>query len=315
VKLSHIRKVYLASPRGFCAGVARAVDIVDILLKKFGAPLYVRHAIVHNKHVVKEFIKRGAIFVENFDKVPHGARVVFSAHGSPPSLLRQAIAKGLKVYDAVCPLVTKVHIEAKRYVKDGYFIFYIGHKDHPEPVGVMGEVPEESIVLIESLEDAEEVVPPQTEKLIVLSQTTLSMDDTKKIIQKLEERFPSLKKPPAMDICYATQNRQEAVRDLVKHVDFVLVVGSKTSSNSNRLRDLSEEMGVPAKLVNDETEIEESWFQDIKHIGVTAGASAPEHIIQGLINYLRKDGAEVEELQTIHEKIFFPLPNLDVAKA
>lgn len=303
-----LKKIYLASPRGFCAGVARAVTIVEKVLEKVGPPLYVRHAIVHNKHVIEDFEKKGVIFVEDLDDVPKGANVVFSAHGSPPQMHQKAISKKLHVFEAVCPLVTKVHIEAKKYAREGFFIFYIGHRDHPEPEGVMGEVPPEAIALLSCYEDAQKIKPPQTEKLIVLSQTTLSMDDTKKIIELLEKRFPNLKKPPAMDICYATQNRQSAVRDLVKHVDAVLVISSKESSNGTRLRDLAVELGKQAYMINDYSEINISWLDGVEKIGITASASAPEHLVQDVISYLRHDGVDVEELQTVHEKVFFPLP-------
>lgn len=288
----------------------RAVTIVDLILKKYGAPIYVRHQIVHNAHVVSDFEKRGVIFVEDLNLVPDGSIVVFSAHGSPPDFYQKAKKKNLRLFDAVCPLVTKVHIEAKRYEKEGYFIFYVGHRRHPEPAGVIGEVSPKSIVLIENARQAKKVNPPQEEKLIVLTQTTLSFDDTKEIINILKKRFHQMILPPAFDICYATQNRQNAVKELAKKVDLVLVIGSKESSNSNRLRDVAKKEGVNAYLINDVIEIKENWLKKVEKLGITAGASAPENIIQSVIKYFSNDQVETEELQIIREKVYFPLPNL-----
>lgn len=279
------KKIYLASPRGFCGGVKRAVDILDQVLQKHKPPIYVRHQIIHNRHVISDFEKRGVIFVEDINNIPNGSVVVFSAHGSPPDLYRKAKKKKLQIYDAVCPLVTKVHLEAKKYSQQGYFIFYIGHKDHPEPIGVLGEVSDQSIILIETLEDAEKIIPPQTDRLIVLTQTTLSFDDTKQIINCLKRRFTKLIQPPAFDICYATQNRQNAVKALAKKVDLVLVIGSKESSNSNRLKEVAEKEGVSSYLINDISEIKNSWFKDVEKLGITAGASAPKYLIDEVVKY------------------------------
>lgn len=291
-----LKKIYLASPRGFCAGVKRAVDILDQILQKHKPPIYVRHQIIHNRHVISDFKKKGVIFVKDINNIPNGSVVVFSAHGSPPSLYEKAKKKKLQIYDAVCPLVTKVHLEAKKYTKEGYFIFYIGHKNHPEAIGVLGEVSDQSIVLIKTLEDAEKIIPPQTDRLIVLTQTTLSFDDTKQIINCLKRRFTKLIQPPAFDICYATQNRQNAVKALAKKVDLVLVIGSKESSNSNRLREVAEKEGVSSYLINDISEIKNSWFKDVEKLGITAGASAPKYLIDEVVKYFSKPKVKIEEL-------------------
>lgn len=290
------KKIYLASPRGFCAGVKRAVDILDQVLQKHKPPIYVRHQIIHNRHVISDFEKRGVIFVEDINNIPNDSVVVFSAHGNPPDLYRKAKKKRLQIYDAVCPLVTKVHLEAKKYSQQGYFIFYIGHKNHPEAIGVLGEVSDRSIVLIKTPEDAEKIIPPQTDRLIVLTQTTLSFDDTKQIINCLKRRFTKLIQPPAFDICYATQNRQNAVKALAKKVDLVLVIGSKESSNSNRLREVAEKEGVSSYLINDISEIENSWFKDVEKLGITAGASAPKYLIDEIVKYFSKQKVKIEEL-------------------
>ena len=303
-----LEKIYLASPRGFCPGVRRAVEIVNLVLKKHGPPIYVRHPIVHNHHVVSYFEKKGVIFVEDLKEVPNKAVIIFSAHGSPPNLYQEAKNKNLHVYDAVCPLVMKVHLEAKKYQKEGYHILYIGHKNHAEVIGVIGEVSSNSISLISSLSEAKKIKPPETEKLIVLSQTTLSLDDTKEIVDCLKKRFPRLILPPSSDICLATQNRQNAVKELAKKVDLILVVGSKTSSNSNRLKEVAEKSGVPAYLIDDKSEIEIKWFDNVKRVGITAGASAPEDIIQEVIKYLLVKNVKVEEIEVNKEKVNFPLP-------
>lgn len=306
MKKKALKKIYLASPRGFCAGVSRATAILNFVLEKFGPPLYVRHQIVHNRTIIADFEKKGVIFCENIDDVPDGSRVVFSAHGTQPQIYNDAKKKRLVVFDATCPLVTKVHLEAKRYVKEGYFILYIGHKCHQEPIGVLGEAPSASSALISSFEEAKSIQPPQAEKLIVLSQTTLSFDDTKKIITLLQQRFPKMILPPTFDICYATQNRQNAVKQLVKKAELILVIGSKESSNSNRLKELAERKGVTAYLINGIQDIESKWLKNIKYIGVTAGASTPDHIIDNVVKFLQTDNVVVEELRTVKEDMRFP---------
>lgn len=303
-----LKKIYLVSPRGFCAGVKRAINIVNLVLQKYRPPIYVRHQIVHNRHVISDFEKKGAIFVEDINNIPNNSIVVFSAHGSSPNLYQIAKRKKLKIIDAVCPLVSKVHIEAKKYNQQGYFIFYIGHKDHPETVGVLGEVSNESIVLIETLEDAKKIIPRQTDKIIVLTQTTFSFDDTKQIINCLKKRFSKLIQPPAFDICYATQNRQNAVQTLAKKVDLILVIGSKESSNSNRLKEVAEKSGKRAYLINDKSEIQLSWFKNVEKLGITAGASAPKYLTDEVIGYFSKQKVKIEELIVAKENTHFILP-------
>ncbi len=301
-----IEKLILASPRGFCAGVVRAVDIVNICLEKFGPPIYVKHAIVHNKHVVKELEKRGAIFVENLRDIPDGAKTVLSAHGSPPSVYEEAKKKNLQIVDGVCPLVTKVHLEARKFSSEGYTIFLVGHREHVEMVGTLGEAPEQTI-LIETIEDAEKV-QVANDKIAILTQTTLSIDDTKEIIDTLKRRFPGIVEPPGKDICYATQNRQNAVKRLAKLADVILVVGSKASSNSNRLRDVAESLGVKSYLFDDLSELKEEWIENTKIVGLTSGASAPEYLIQEIVSHFKNRGVEIEEREFVREKVFFPLP-------
>lgn len=304
-----LKKIIVAKPRGFCAGVERAVRTVDLLIEKYGPPLYVRHHIVHNDYVVKRFEKRGVIFVEDLNLVPEGARVVFSAHGSPPNLYEQARKRHLQVIDATCPLVTKVHLEAKRYAANGYFIFYIGHKKHPEAVGVLGEVAPAQIVLLETIIDAQNIQPYQQEKLVILNQTTLSIDDTKEIAEVLKDRFPNSIMPAGRDICYATQNRQDAVKALAKVAELILVVGSPSSSNSNRLKEVAEKQGVKAYLVNDKREIDPAWLKGIEALGVTSGASAPDELVTALVASFTRPEVEVEELRLVDEsRIHFALP-------
>lgn len=304
----NIRKIYLASPRGFCAGVTRAIKIVDLVLKKHGSPIYVRHQIVHNRHVIQNFEKKGVIFVENLDDVPQKSVVIFSAHGSPPQLYKQAKKRKLILYDATCPLVTKVHLEAKRYASEGYFIIYIGHKGHAEAVGVLGEVKLNSIALVEKIDDIKKLKLAQKEKIIVLTQTTLSFDDTSQLIQSIKREFNKAVLPPAFDICFSTQNRQNAVKKLAKKAQAILVVGSKESSNSNKLRQVAINAGVPAYLIDDETEIEEKWFKNISTVGITAGASAPDYIVNDVVNFFKKNNAQVKELEVLKENINFPIP-------
>jgi len=307
-KVQKRKIIYLVKPRGFCAGVKRAVEIVEVAIRKYGVPLYVRHQIVHNRRVVADFEKQGVVFVEKINEVPKGAKIIFSAHGSPPSLYKEALQRGLTIIDATCPLVTKVHLEAKRYEKEGYFIVYLGHKDHPEPKGVLGEIKASSAVLIENLEDAKKLTLSDKKKIVILTQTTLSFDDTKEIVIYLQKQFPHLTLPPAFDICYATQNRQEAVKALAKMVDVILVVGSRESSNSKRLKDLGIACGRPTYLVDDSSQIKENWFENADKVGVTAGASTPDRLISEIVQYIRKSGVAVEELEIIHEQISFALP-------
>jgi len=301
-----MKKIYLASPRGFCAGVSRAIAILNFVLEKFGPPVYVRHQIVHNRTIVADFEKKGVVFCEDINDIPDGSRAVFSAHGTPPQIYEAAKKKKLIVFDATCPLVTKVHLEAKRYAKEGYFIFYIGHKHHQEAIGVLGEVPSTSSVLISSLGEAESAKPTQTEKLIALSQTTLSFDDTSEIISLLQKRFPKMILPPSFDICYATQNRQNAVKELITKTDLVLVIGSKESSNASRLRELAERKGVTTYLIDGVKDIKSEWLRNAENIGITAGSSTPDYVINDIIDFLQKDGVTVEELETVKEDIQFP---------
>lgn len=306
IKSNTLEKIYLASPRGFCAGVSRATAILNFILEKYGPPVYVRHQIVHNRAIVADFEKKGVIFKENIEDIPDRSRVVFSAHGTEPQIYEVAKKKKLIVFDATCPLVTKVHLEAKRYSKEGYFIFYIGHKGHQEAIGVLGEVSPAQSVLVSSLEEAKSVQPKQTEKLIALSQTTLSFDDTKKITILLQERFPKMILPPAFDICYATQNRQNAVKELAKKAELILVIGSKESSNSTRLKELAERERATAYLIDGVRDIKSKWLKNIKYIGITAGASAPDYVIKDVVKFLKVDNIAVEELMTVKENIRFP---------
>jgi len=304
----NVKKIYLASPRGFCAGVSRAISTVNAVLEKHGNPIYVRHHIVHNDHIISDFKKKGVIFIEKLEEVPNGSIVIFSAHGSPPELYNQAKERNLVVYDATCPLVTKVHLEAKRYANEGYFIIYIGQKNHPEAIGVTGEVTSNNIFLVDTLEDIRILTIPDERKVIILTQTTLSMNDTKQFVAEIRKRYPHVLLPPVFDICYATQNRQNAVKELAKKTEAIFVVGSKTSSNSNKLRDAAKQQGVEAYLINDKTEINPDWIKDKHVIGVTAGASAPDNLVKDVINYLSTSETEVVEITTIKESIIFPLP-------
>src|SRR3989344_1112580 len=309
-----VKKILIARPRGFCAGVDRAIDVVEASLDIFGAPIYVKHAIVHNTHVVKDLEKKGAKFIEDLDEIPKKAGrviLVFSAHGTPPFVKGEAIKRGHKVIDATCPLVTKVHLEAKRYVNEGYFIIYVGHRGHPEPIGVMGEVPPDSITLIENAGEVATLKVPQEEKLVYLNQTTLSIPDVSTTIDALKARFPKIIAPPSSDICYATTNRQKAARVLARESDAVLVIGSDTSSNSQRLRDVSEEEGAMAYLVDDESMIDHKWFKNVKTLGITSGASAPEYLVERMITFVKKISptAKLEPLDIMREEIKFPLPD------
>jgi 4-hydroxy-3-methylbut-2-enyl diphosphate reductase len=302
------KKIFLLKPRGFCAGVVRAIDVVKIALDLYGPPVYVRKEIVHNKHVVDELREAGAIFVEELDEVPEGARAIFSAHGVAPSVRRQAKERRLDVIDATCPLVTKVHLEAVRFARDGYSIVLIGHKDHDEVIGTLGEVPDRSH-LVETLEDVDRLELPDSTRVRYLTQTTLSLDETRDLIGRLKERFPHLEGPPAQDICYATENRQMAVKAVSEAIDLLLVVGSENSSNSKRLVEVGDNFGVRSHLVNDCSDVDTAWLEGVKNVGVTAGASAPEHLVRELIEFLRGHGfRQLEEIELVDEDVRFSLP-------
>lgn len=311
-----MEKVLLAAPRGFCAGVAYAIEVVNLALEAFGTPLYVRHAIVHNEHVVRAFERRGVIFVEDLEEVPEGANVVFSAHGVSPAVRAQAAARNLNVIDATCPLVSKVHREITRFARNGYHILYIGHRGHVEAQGSMGHAPEQ-ITLIDSVEEAETVQPPEGVPLAVATQTTLSVDEVNRILSVLRRRFPHLELPKKEDICYATTNRQTAVKVLAQQSDLVLVVGSQTSSNSNRLREVAESQGVPAYLLLEPEEVRPEWVQQARVIGVTSGASTPETSTEAIIGKLLEyaPNATVETLKVLEEHVEFIPPRTLIAQA
>jgi len=302
------KKLYLLKPRGFCAGVVRAIDVVKIALDLYGPPVYVRKEIVHNKHVVDELREAGAIFVEELDEVPEGARAIFSAHGVSPVVRQEAKSRRLQVIDATCPLVTKVHLEAVKFVRDGYSIVLIGHKDHDEVIGTLGEAPERTF-LVSTVADVDALRVPDPARVCYLTQTTLSLDETRDIVIRLKERFPLIQGPPAQDICYATENRQMAVKAVAAFCDLLLVVGSQNSSNSKRLVEVSENSGVRAFLVNDWDDVDESWLTGVKNVAVTAGASAPEHLVEQLIASLREHGfRQLEEVELVEEDVRFSLP-------
>jgi 4-hydroxy-3-methylbut-2-enyl diphosphate reductase len=302
-------KLLLANPRGFCAGVYMAIDVVDQLIDICGGePVYVYHEIVHNSHVVDRFRRRGVTFVDDIDEVPDGSIVVFSAHGVSPAIRQRAEERGLTAIDATCPLVTKVHAEAIRYARKGYQILLIGHADHQEVIGTRGEAPD-AIQVVESPADIPNLTIHDPGKLVYLTQTTLSMDDANIIINALKEAFPRLKEPPSEDICYATTNRQTAVRAIAPACDLVLVVGSRNSSNSRRLTEIAEASGTPAQLIDDNSELQEQWFEGVETVLVTAGASAPEHLVKELIlELIERFGGEVEQRDIHHETIEFGLP-------
>jgi 4-hydroxy-3-methylbut-2-en-1-yl diphosphate reductase len=303
-----VKRVLLASPRGFCAGVERAVETVELALEHYGAPVYVRHQIVHNAHVVRDLEERGAIFVETEAEAPEGATIVFSAHGVAPSVYERSAGRGLNAIDATCPLVTKVHVQARRYAAEGYTVVLIGHGGHEEVVGTMGEAPE-SIVLVESVEDVEHLETAPGEKLAYITQTTLSVDETKEIITALRRRFPDIRGPQREDICYATSNRQWAVKEMLEHVDALLVIGSKNSSNSNRLVEVARAAGIPAYLIDDESNIDPAWLQGMETVGLTSGASAPERLVERVCDWFRARGvAEIEAYRMVDEDVTFRLP-------
>jgi len=304
-------KIILANPRGFCAGVDRAISIVELALEIHGAPIYVRHEVVHNRFVVNGLRERGAIFVEELNEVPDGAIVIFSAHGVSQAVRQEAKERNLKVFDATCPLVTKVHMQVARASRKGTKAILIGHKGHPEVEGTMGQYgnQEGGIYLIESVEDIAHLPVQQDDDLTFMTQTTLSLDDTAETITALKEKYPAIQGPHKNDICYATTNRQQAVRELAKQSDLVVVVGSKNSSNSNRLAELASRMGVASKLIDDPNDIQANWFDGVQTIGVTAGASAPEELVQSVISRLKEFGVTtVEELQGLEENMFFEVP-------
>ncbi len=301
-------RVILAQPRGFCAGVERAIEIVERALKKFGPPIYVRHEIVHNRHVVEDLRQRGAIFVDELDQVPDGAMTIFSAHGVAKKVEQEAAARQLPVIDATCPLVAKVHNEGRRYARQDREIVLIGHAGHAEVEGTIGQVPA-TVHLVQTAADVATLNVRDPGKLAYITQTTLSVDDTRGIIAALKARFPEIVGPDVRDICYATQNRQQAVRDLAQKVDLILVVGSRNSSNSNRLREIGEELGRPAYLIDDASAMQPEWFRDVGSVGVTAGASAPESLVQGVIEGLRDiDTIEVSTLDGVAEDVRFRFP-------
>ena len=304
-------KIILANPRGFCAGVDRAISIVELALEIHGAPIYVRHEVVHNRFVVNGLRDRGAIFVEELGEVPDGAIVIFSAHGVSQAVRQEAKDRNLKVFDATCPLVTKVHMQVARASRKGTKAILIGHKGHPEVEGTMGQYSNEDggIFLIEKVEDIARLPMQENDDLTFMTQTTLSLDDTAETIAALKEKYPAIQGPHKNDICYATTNRQEAVRELAKLSDLVLVVGSKNSSNSNRLAELASRMGVKSQLLDDPSDIQADWFNDVKTIGITAGASAPEELVQSIISRLKEFGVNtIEELQGLEENMFFEVP-------
>ncbi len=301
-------EILMAQPRGFCAGVDRAINIVNEALNRFGAPIYVRHEIVHNAYVVNELRDKGAVFVDELHEVPKGGIVVFSAHGVSQEVRKDAEARGLQVYDATCPLVTKVHLEVVKMCKDGFTVLMIGHAGHPEVEGTMGQV-KEGVFLIEKVGDVDSLTFPADEKIAFVTQTTLSVDETKEIVDALTMKFPNVVQPRKQDICYATQNRQDAVKFMAPQVEVVIVVGSATSSNSNRLRELSEKLGVPSYMVDAPEQLKPEWFAGKKRVGLTAGASAPESLAQSIVSRIQEFGPrQVRALDGVIEEVTFSLP-------
>ena len=303
-----VQEILLAEPRGFCAGVDRAIDIVEAAIAKFGRPIYVRHEIVHNTYVVNDLKTKGAIFIEELSDVPPGATLVFSAHGVSKAVQAEAEARGFTIFDATCPLVTKVHVEVAKLHKEGYEFIMIGHKGHPEVEGTMGQLPD-GIHLVEDVHDVVNAHPKQTELLAVVTQTTLSVDDAAEILQAVKARFPKVREPKQQDICYATQNRQDAVKLMAPQIDVLVVVGSPTSSNSNRLRELGSRLGADSYMIDSAEELQNEWFIGKHRVGLTAGASAPEVLVQDVIHRLRALGAtSIRKLDGVTETIKFPLP-------
>ena len=303
-----VKRLVLASPRGYCAGVERAVETVEQALELHGAPVYVRKQIVHNAHVVRDLESRGAVFVDSVAEVPPDGLLVFSAHGVSPAVRHNARFRGLRTIDATCPLVSKVHAEARHFARLGYTIFLIGHAGHEEVEGTTGEAPQ-SIVLVENAEQAESVTAPQTERIVYLTQTTLSVDETDEIVAVLRRRFPRIEAPKKEDICYATTNRQRAVKGILAAVDLLLVIGSRNSSNSNRLVDVARAGGIQAHLIDDESEIDEAWLEGVESVGVTSGASAPESLVRRVVGWFHERGVlQIEALDDAVEDVFFKLP-------
>lgn len=302
------KSVLLLKPRGFCAGVVRAIDIVELALETYGPPVHVRKEIVHNRHVVEDLAGRGAVFVDELDEVPSGGRVVYSAHGVAPAVRADAARRGLRVIDATCPLVTKVHLEAVKFAKEHRTILLIGHRDHDEVIGTLGEAPERTLV-VSRPQEAETVEVPNPDSVAYLTQTTLSLDEAETIIAILRRRFPKIQAPPAQDICYATENRQQAVKRTAARADLLLVVGSQNSSNSKRLVEVGRNGGIPGYLIDDEHGIDETWLEGARNVAVTAGASAPEILVRRVIDRLRGLRFEnVQEVEVIEEDVRFPLP-------
>ncbi len=300
----------VAKPRGFCAGVERAIRVVELALEQYGTPVYVRKEIVHNLHVVQRLRALGAVFVEELDEVPAGAVAILSAHGSPPEVYVAAERRGLRIIDATCPLVRKVHVEVKRYVKRGYRVILIGHAGHDEVIGTMGQAPERT-TLVEDLEDVARLALRPDEPAIILTQTTLSQDDTHDIVTALRARFPHLELPPSDDICYATQNRQSAVKEICDRIDLLLVVGSQNSSNSRRLTEVARSRGVASHLIDGPEDLDPAWLAGVQRVGVTSGASAPEDVVQGVLAWLRERGVDqVEEVAAPDEGVTFTLPKM-----
>jgi 4-hydroxy-3-methylbut-2-en-1-yl diphosphate reductase len=303
-----IEKVIVAKPRGFCAGVEMAVETVERALKRHGAPIYVFHEIVHNQYVVRNFTGRGVHFVQSIDEVPEGGKLIFSAHGISPAIWQAAKERGLElIIDATCPLVDKVHREVRKFAAQGYWIILVGHEQHDEIVGTSGEAPERTRI-VATAEDARRVIIPDPQKVAVLTQTTLSVDDTREVIDILKQRFPKLLTPAKEDICYATQNRQDAVKQLAREVDLVLVIGSRNSENSNQLCKVAQSQGAKAHLVDDHHSIDPSWLDGVKRIGITSGASVPETLIELAVEFFARQGAEVAQLGFVEENIHFALP-------
>lgn len=302
-------EILLAEPRGFCAGVARAIEIVERALAKFGAPVYVRHEIVHNTYVVNDLKNKGAIFIEDLNEVPAGATLIFSAHGVPQSVQEEAERRGFRIFDATCPLVAKVHVEVAKLAREGYEFIMVGHKGHPEVEGTMGQLPTGAMHLVESVEGVAHLAPRQQEKLALVTQTTLSVDDAAAIIAAIRARFPNVRQPKKQDICYATQNRQDAVKLLSREVELVIVVGSPTSSNSRRLAEVAQRQGVESHLVDSDADVQADWLHGKTRIGLSAGASAPDVLVQQVIARLRALGAtSVRRMEGIEEKMHFPQP-------
>ena len=303
-----VTKLLLAKPRGFCAGVDRAIDVVNLALELYPGPVYVRKEIVHNVHVVNDLRAKGAVFVDELDEVPDGATVIFSAHGVSPEVRAGAAARGLKVIDATCPLVTKVHHEAIRFAREGRPIVLVGHEGHDEVVGTMGHAPEH-IHLIGSAEEAETLQVPDPDRVAVITQTTLSLDDTSTVVDVLRRRFPDIEAPTRDDICYATQNRQLAVKAMARRVPAILVIGSKNSSNSNRLAEVAQAAGARAYLIDDISQIDPTWLDGVESLGITAGASAPEYLVDEVVQFFRAQGVtDIEEIEAVTEEVSFALP-------